>query len=75
MEILKVRDSDVVLDIGHGSGRVVLQIAATTNCYQARGIEIIKERHEIALCFQTRFIRYLRAIGTQNSLVSIYAIR
>ena len=60
-----------MLDIGHGSGRVVLQIAATTMCQEARGIEIVRERHEIAACFYTRFTRYLRALGTYDSFVSI----
>ena len=61
-QILSIKKSDIVLDVGHGSGRVVLQLAATSCCQEVRGIEIMEERDDIAKLFKSRLLAYFKEL-------------
>ena len=48
--MLRLKRSDVFLDIGHGVGNTCLQASYCTGC-ESRGIEIIKDRYDVSLDF------------------------
>ena len=51
LDILEITKDDVFLDIGHGIGNSCFQAAYTTGC-DARGIEVVKDRNDVALVFK-----------------------
>lgn len=51
IKILELRREDVFLDIGHGVGNTCLHASFCTGC-DSRGIEVVSDRHEIALKFR-----------------------
>lgn len=51
-KVLEVTSNDVFVDMGHGVGSVALQAVLTTDC-EGRGIELIQQRHDVALQLQT----------------------
>jgi cyclopropane fatty-acyl-phospholipid synthase-like methyltransferase len=46
-KILGLNESDLFLDFGHGVGNACLQAAYTVGC-NARGIEVVSDRHIVA---------------------------
>lgn len=52
-DVLKLKRSDIFLDIGHGVGNACLQAAYCVGC-ESRGIEIIKDRYGVSLEFQAQ---------------------
>lgn len=51
---------DVVIDIGSGTAKILLQAALQTPCARARGVELSEQRHSVAAAALER----LRAVGT-----------
>eukprot|EP00814_Leptocylindrus_danicus_P017252 CAMPEP_0116032508 /NCGR_PEP_ID=MMETSP0321-20121206/18214_1 /TAXON_ID=163516 /ORGANISM="Leptocylindrus danicus var. danicus, Strain B650" /LENGTH=343 /DNA_ID=CAMNT_0003507963 /DNA_START=137 /DNA_END=1169 /DNA_ORIENTATION=- len=54
-----VAKDDVVVDIGSGTGMVLCQMAATTSCQKAVGIEIDRNRCNVAKFYKEWFQQYL----------------
>ena len=50
-KILKLEKDDIFIDIGHGLGIPSIQAAFTTGC-EARGIEVVEDRHAVAAILQ-----------------------
>ena len=49
--MLQLNENDVFVDFGHGIGNTCLQAAYTVGC-EARGIEVVLDRHRIAELFR-----------------------
>eukprot|EP00816_Leptocylindrus_hargravesii_P004952 CAMPEP_0196804824 /NCGR_PEP_ID=MMETSP1362-20130617/4500_1 /TAXON_ID=163516 /ORGANISM="Leptocylindrus danicus, Strain CCMP1856" /LENGTH=422 /DNA_ID=CAMNT_0042177345 /DNA_START=8 /DNA_END=1276 /DNA_ORIENTATION=+ len=65
--VLNIGEEDVVLDIGSGTGRVLFQLASTTPCRAAIGIEIDPERCDVSYFFKEWFESYLILVSEGKS--------
>ncbi len=60
--LMKIKDDDVVVDLGSGMGQVVLQLFLLTNAKEIIGIEIIPSQYELALLALSRCRKDLPAL-------------
>ncbi len=67
--ILELTEDDIFLDFGHGIGNACLQAAYTIGC-EARGIEVVSDRHFVAQQFSGDLARLNEICLTKDSIVS-----
>ena len=56
-KIMQLKEDDVFLDIGHGIGNSCLQAAFTSGC-EARGIEVVYSRNNIACVYRDKIFHW-----------------
>lgn len=57
LRCLKLRKEDVVVDLGSGTGKIIVQAALQSTCKKLIGIEILHNRHEEAMCAHAKLER------------------
>lgn len=67
--VLRLKRSDIFLDVGHGIGNSCLQAAYCTGC-EARGIEVVKDRFNISLDFEKSMKEMARMVNKEEARVS-----
>jgi hypothetical protein len=65
LNILELEQNDTFMDIGHGLGIPSIQAAFTRGC-EARGIEILDDRHGVALILQEEIERLNEKVIEQH---------
>lgn len=64
----KLEKGQVFCDIGHGIGNLPIQAALTRGC-ESRGIEMVGDRHAIALCLNEFYHDQHKLISDQEGEV------
>ena len=64
-ELMKLEESDVFVDIGHGIGNTLLQASYTYGC-ESRGIEVVKTRNYLAEQFKANLEAQYRNHNEHN---------
>ena len=68
-QVLRLKRSDVFLDVGHGIGNSCLQAAYCVGC-ESRGIEVVRDRFGISQGFQARIEDMAKQLDKDERRVS-----
>jgi precorrin-6B methylase 2 len=68
-QVLRMKRSDIFLDVGHGIGNSCLQAAYCMGC-EARGIEVVKKRFTISLDFEQGLRDVAKIVDNKQARVS-----
>ena len=66
---LKLRRDDNFVDLGSGSGKVVLQAALQSNCKKVVGVEVVGDRHEDAMRAHANLMLTMPEVARRITLI------
>lgn len=75
VEKLDIKENDIFLDVGSGTGQVLCQVASTTSCRAAMGIEIDPERCDVSFFYKEWFENYLHVTSKGRLARMVQTVR
>lgn len=66
LAITPLTPSDIFVDLGSGTGKIVLQVFLTTAAQEARGIEIVPQLHSLSVNVEQQVRQDLPALFTED---------